>query len=861
MTIHPFRRVSWGACLIFSLAAAPATTTVVDTVAGPQTGFGAASIRAAATKLDVGRVAISISSALAPEAFRIRKTGGGFTIEGGDARGAMYGALDFAEQIELTGALPQPKEVKASLPVRALKFNLPLAGTGYLSVEDLANNQWFWDLKYWSKFLDMMARNRYNALTFWSAHPFDHMVLVPKYPEATDVPAAELDRYTAFFRRLFQMAADRGIATYLVTWNIHVPAAFAKHHQIPVSGFDSPLVRDYQREAIKSLFATYPMLTGLGTTVGERMGKMTIVEKLDWVADTYFAALRQIGRPIPFILRYWQSEPAPMAAMLDAARYPGPVYLDIKFNGEHMYSSSKPHVLDDGWVRLAKGRYRLLWHLRNDDVFILRWGDPDFVRESLRNAAGPDSAGFVEGSEIVVPGTDRIHTAATRSHLDWQYQFEKHWFRYMLWGRLGYAVDEPDETWRRHFRLRFGAAGNDTYEAVHQAGKIAPLITSYHWNYMNGDWYPEGSIGSWNTSYEQPRRNYRRATLYHDIRTYIFNNTIDDGWANIPQFVAGSKSPGPLQAAARLEEYGRRTMAAMERARGHVERGRNEFACTAEDMQAYGQLGLYYAEKLRGAAHLARFLFGAGEAERKTSIAHLEGALEAWRGVVAATKDHYIPHEVWLFGQFDWNRYLPDVAADIHIAREAQPFAGSTYALDGMHEWLDYSFKLSGRTISTPAPLTAKPVRIDAAAAASVTAPMVTREDAAAPGGRYVASEAQDMSRTGPSITGARPSSSGKSSAIYHVDVQQPGEYAVWLDLWWPRASGSIYVFVDENATGSDGYGLSASGKTPLRQYQRQRLAKTVFLGAGSHTIRVFAPTPDVRMGRIVLAPAAARPE
>ena len=173
---------------------------------------------------------------------------------------------------------------------------------------------------------------------------------------------------------------------------------------------------------------------------------MTIAQKLDWIADTYFAALRQVGRPVPFILRYWQSEPGPMAAMLDKLRYPGPVYLDIKFNGEHMYSSTRPHVLDPKWVELAHGRYRLLWHMRNDDVFILRWGDPDFVREALRHAGGPDSAGFVEGSEIFVPGVDRIHTEAARSHVDWQYEFEKQWFRYMLWGRLGYALDEPGRT-------------------------------------------------------------------------------------------------------------------------------------------------------------------------------------------------------------------------------------------------------------------------------------------------------------------------------------------------------------------------------------------------------------------------------
>jgi hypothetical protein len=329
-------------------------------------------------------------------------------------------------------------------------FRLP--GTGYLSEEDLANNQWFWSLDYWRKFLDMAARNRYNAITFWSAHPYGRMVRVPKYPEAADVPAAELDRNIAFFRQLFQMAADRGLDTYLVTWNIHVSRAFAQQHHVPAAGFDSPLVRDYQREAIKALFATYPMLTGLGTTAGERMEAMTAKQKMDWIADTYFAALKQLARPVPFILRYWQAEPEPLAAMLASANYPGPVYLDIKFNGEHMYSSAEPHVLDPKWVALAHGRYRLLWHLRNDDLFILAGATPISSAKPCATWRVPDTAGFVEGSEVDVPGPDRIHTEAAKAHLDWQYKFEKHWFRYMLWGRVGYNAAEPDATWLGHFR-------------------------------------------------------------------------------------------------------------------------------------------------------------------------------------------------------------------------------------------------------------------------------------------------------------------------------------------------------------------------------------------------------------------------
>ena len=205
-----------GGMLLLLALTANAATEVINRVPGPVSEFGAAAIRSASGGLSLGRVAISVSGDLKPEAFRIRAANGGYAITGGDARGAMYGALDFAEQLQLTAG-GRDKEEQPSLSVRALKFNVPLPGTGYLSEEDLANNQWFWSLDYWRKFLDMAARNRYNAITFWSAHPYGRMVRVPKYPEATDVPPAELDKNIAFFRQLFQMAADRGLDTYLVT--------------------------------------------------------------------------------------------------------------------------------------------------------------------------------------------------------------------------------------------------------------------------------------------------------------------------------------------------------------------------------------------------------------------------------------------------------------------------------------------------------------------------------------------------------------------------------------------------------------------------------------------------------------------
>jgi len=302
-----------------------------------------------------------------------------------------------------------------------------------------------------------------------------------------------------------------------------------------------------------------------------------------------------------------------------------------------------------------------------------------------------------------------------------------------------------------------------------------------------------------------------------------------------------------------LEEYGTRTLQLAERARSHVERGAKEFACTDADLMAYGNLGIYYAEKLRGAAHLARWLFGAGAQEQHKAVADLEKALKAWRGVVAATENHYVPHEVWLFRQFDWKRYLPEVEADIRIAREAKPpRPGSTYDLQGLHEWLEYTNGLLGRGRTEPPATATRPVRVEAEAAASITPPLAVRE------GQYleVAAAAPDAIPAGESITGARDFVSPAASATYRIEIPADGAYLLSAACWWPEHAGGFTVLVDE-ANMRDRV-LHPSKDGPLRSWRIEKLPTPLFLGAGSHTVRIVGRTPGARIDWFELAPAGA---
>ena len=189
---------------------------------------------------------------------------------------------------------------------------------------------------------------------------------------------------------------------------------------------------------------------------------------------------------------------------------------------------------------------------------------------------------------------------------------------------------------------------------------------------------------------------------------------------------------------------------------------------------------------------------------------------------MAATEDHYLPHEVWLFGPFDWKRYVPDVEADIRIAREAQPFR-STYAAEGLHDWLTYTWELLRRPAS-PA-MGGYPVRVEASAAESITPPLAAK--------------------SGESITGFREFISPAGSATYKIEVPADGEYTLRASC---AGTGSFNILIDESSTRT--YTLSHSGVEKVHT-----LGAKLQLGQGIHTVRFFGSKPGAKLSWFELAP------
>ena len=74
------------------------------------------------------------------------------------------------------------------------------------------------------------------------------------------------------------------------------------------------------------------------------------------------------------------------------------------------------------------------WNLRNDDIFVHRWGDPDYVRAFIGHFQKEHTAGFYMGSDGYVWGKEFI---SKNPELAGQLEIKKHWVQLYDVGQIG----------------------------------------------------------------------------------------------------------------------------------------------------------------------------------------------------------------------------------------------------------------------------------------------------------------------------------------------------------------------------------------------------------------------------------------
>ena len=650
---------------------------------------------------------IAAPAAGGAQSYEIRRaTSNGRTflaVFGADPSGAMYGGLDLAEALKLrTLDTVAGGPHKPHIANRGIKFNLPLdvRTPTYSDNSDAAqqNIPEMWSFDFWREFLDDLARHRYNVLSLWNLHPFPSMVKVPEFPDValSDVQRtrARLDETYAhtgkdmvrpellrdveivrtmtiddkirFWRDVMQYAHDRGIAVYVITWNIFTFGAEGKHGITLDQA--NPRTIEYFRASVREMVLTYPLLAGIGITAGEQMSeRKDEFSKEKWLWKTYGEGMRdalklQPARKVTLIHRYHQTGQDEI--FREFKDYPGTFELSFKYSVAHMYSIPNPPYIKDLLEAIPAGK-RTWLTVRNDDVYSFRWGDPSFARAYIRHIPGADKvAGFYMGPDGYVWGREFL--AKDPAAGPRQTVIAKQWYSFLLWGRLSYDPALSDEHFTRIVGARFpGVDAAKLTRAWSGASQVFPLITRFFWGDIDLRWFPEACL------------SHPRHRGYYTVRDFVEGQSMPGSnvlsileWRK--KKLAGEAINGvtPLEIAAELERHSREALAGVN---GMSADGK-ELRDTLNDIRAMAQLARYYAAKIRSAAALALYDRTSNAPDKAEGVRQAEAAVDAWLAYSAEYTTQYVQPKLYnRVGFVDIPQLASRAREDVEIARRWTP--------------------------------------------------------------------------------------------------------------------------------------------------------------------------------------------
>lgn len=508
-TANLLKRASWVAALVVLLTCAgvSAAHAVIRVVTAPNATprelYAARRLRAvvANTEAPVPDAKIMIAVRTSPllkgynlpqfwpgasQAFILRREGSTWIVAGSDPSGVLYGSLELASRIKTAHELPVELhfEDHPALKLRGVCIGMQKATITYQGAEydyryTPKNFPFFYNKAEWIHYLNFLVNNRYNTLYLWNGHPFTSLLKLPRYPEAQELPTAQLDQNIAMFKWLTKQADMRGIWVVQGFYNIHLSHTFARAHGLPYHlRRPTPLASAYTKYAIAQFIKTYPSV-GLLVTLGEALAPRYGAQ---WMTQTIIPGVKEGMREAgltaepPIVVRAHATDiDQVMAESL-------PLYHNIdameKWTGESLVGfdvRGKVRARDVKLANEAQIDIANVHILANLEPF--RWGDPEYIRNCV-----------LSFEKIGIKG---LHLYPLR-FWDWPYtadnttprlmQMNRDWIWFQAWGRYAWNPNRDPVAehayWVRQIGERYGSneAGEKLLTAYEDSGVAAPEL-------------------------------------------------------------------------------------------------------------------------------------------------------------------------------------------------------------------------------------------------------------------------------------------------------------------------------------------------------------------------------------------------
>ncbi len=631
----------------------------------------------------------------APQGYALTRGADGWVLTG-DATGCMYGLIDIARTAQ--ASLPWPEGIHTpDIAERGIKFNIPLDARTP-SYTDSGDSAWhniphMWEMDFWHTLLDDLAMNKYTAVSLWSLHPFPSLVRVPGYERvaledvkrtkttvvgattaglgmygkrfAKDLETVHrmtMDDKIAFWREVMQYGADRGIDFYVITWNVFVYGTEHTDYGIDCD-LTNPVTKEYFEKSVEALVRTYPLLRGIGITAGERMTvgwapSPDLRFDVQWLADTYGKGIQNAiagtGRPFRLIHRQHMSGAEEILSAYKDVDFE--VDFSFKYSQAHMYSDVKPHFGDRFFASLPEGRKTWLT-VRNDDLYMHRWGGVAFAREYLAKMPHDVLRGFLMGPDGYTWGRDYL-ARAEEGCMPRRTVLDRQGYMMAIWGNLAYEGSLAPAYFHGILAERLGCSLEEAarvYELCETVSLVIPLMNRMHWHDFDFQHYPEANCSVSTTNHVA---HMGGEVIFHDVHDYIVTPAQPGmDYLGVREFCLMEKygpavPDGKITPEAVAQELQSRAETAEARLAAFT-RARGEFAALLSDCRGLALLARFYAAKVETALAVQRAVLGAGSAQAARAMRCADTACQCWVDYATHIAKFYTPQRLTRFdGRF-----------------------------------------------------------------------------------------------------------------------------------------------------------------------------------------------------------------
>jgi len=602
-----------------------------------------------------------------PEALTIWKTTHlnkpAWIIMGYDNIGLMYALLDVADRIrwniDKKSPLNYVTEITEQPEVKRRAVSLYTMNRAYWENR-------FFDDSYWTSYLDMLAKNRFNSMVVifgyenggFLAPCYPYFFDVEGFPEVgMEITPEEQQRNLRALNHLIDMAHKRGIKFTVGIWDHiyrggvqlggitqkeEVAGKFEDHR---VKGVNQDNLIAYTFSALEKFIRQVPKLDGIQFRMHDESGLKREEQDQFWLSvfmkmketnpalrfdlrakamsESVIQSAIKVGMNFRITTKYWMEQ-------MGLPFHPTHINRENQFDRRHGYADLLRYPQE----------YIMHWKLwTGGTTRILLWGDTEYVRRFAASTHLYNGEGFEVNEPLATkmeaqPHDEKPFDLLNPEHKYYNYEFERYWLFFQVFGRLGYNPDTPAEIWQKEFEAKFGLEASPIIEeAIHKASKVLPRIVA--------SCYPYGCFPT--------TRGWPEKQRLGDLPAYAAAEGSD-----IQQFasfdteaqllIEGGETTKilPSQNSLWLEQLSAEIIELSKKAEKAIGQNRSkEYVSTITDLRILSNLALYHSRRIPAAVSYRIFEHTNDVSALEEAIRYEKNAIDAWQQIVEAAGEVY----------------------------------------------------------------------------------------------------------------------------------------------------------------------------------------------------------------------------